>query len=147
MADPIIFALTRFKGFFDTQPYRALIIETDEVRLVPEEGEVMIFPFQQLEKVELTHSRSLNSGILQQLGGFLTRPKEDLIRFEAGAKTYEVALEIDSFHRKDDLKEALRRLYHASVQVKEQTGAGKKTFLLQPMTAEEIEEALAALKS
>ena len=145
MSDSIIFALTCFKGFFDAQPFQALIFEANELGLVKRDSQVLKIRFEELEWVELVHSRSLRSSMLPQLGGLLTRPKSDLFRFSVGGKTYELALEIDAFHRKHELKEALIRLYRAEVKVKERTGSSKMTFLLSPMSTNEIEKAIQQL--
>lgn len=145
MSQPIVFALARFRGFFDAQAYTVLVVEPDALRLVKGEGEPDRFAFKDLEKAEFVHSRSASPGWMESIGGFFTRPKEDMFRFRAGEQSYEVALEIDSHHRKREVITALTWMYQAGVKVTERVGTGKATFLLEKKTVAEIEAGIKEL--
>ena len=101
----------------------------------------------ELGSVEFLHHRGRVPGMAGHLGGFLTRPREDLFRFEWEGKWVEVSLELDAFHRKGEVCEVLERMYRAGVKLQELAGGRKLTFMLTPMPREEVEKAIDQLKN
>ena len=145
MSQPIVFALSRFRSFMDAQSFIVLIFEGEGIRLVDSKEAFTDIAFAEIESAEFVHMRTQTPGWMEPIGGFFTRPKEDIFRFQAGGNRYELSLEIDSHHRKQDVRDALERMYRAGVKLFERTGSRKPTFLLVPMSAEEIERERAKL--
>lgn len=147
MKKDFVFALARFRRGFDPQELEVVRFGPDAIEL-KQNGEIKhAIAYKDLEKLVFIQANRLFPQVLSFLEMEGLSSKSSQFEIQTEEKNFRLTLGEGLRYQNGLLQQLFTLLYRKGVPLKEQTQAGIRLFLLEKMPQEDVEKAIALLKS